>query len=164
MPGRGIPASEATNPVSVPAVVRVHRADIPKARTRSTDALQQQQTQRTRRRAGDRSWRLEEKLGASCALTRCHSSRIPGGGDMRVREDLGPRKFGCRRPSSAAQSRIEVETETGLGTVATASQELSASSARLEEIMRQLPERLAGQLKELANRLDTIQGKVSSLK
>jgi hypothetical protein len=30
--------------------------------------------------------------------------------------------------------------------------------------MRQLSKNLAGQLKELANRLDTIQGKVSSLK
>ena len=46
----------------------------------------------------------------------------------------------------------------------TASQELSASSARVEETMRQLSGSLAGQLKELATRLDTIQGKVSSLK
>jgi hypothetical protein len=48
--------------------------------------------------------------------------------------------------------------------VVTASQEVSASSAKLEETMRQLSASLAGQLKELANRLDTIQGKVSSFK
>jgi len=57
-----------------------------------------------------------------------------------------------------------VENASGIRKVATASQELSASSAKLEEVMRQLSENLAGQLKELAKRLDTLQGKVSSLK
>ena len=59
---------------------------------------------------------------------------------------------------------LNVENANDIRKVTTASQELSASSARLEETMRQLSETLAGQLKELANRLDTIQGKVSSLK
>jgi methyl-accepting chemotaxis protein len=59
---------------------------------------------------------------------------------------------------------LTLENASGLGKVATASQELSASSERLEETMRQLSKNLAGQLKELSNRLDTIQGKVSSLK
>ena len=81
-------------------------------------------------------------------------------------EDLAAvRKFMLQTAQlGSLNHELNVETETGLGMVATASQELSASSARLEEIMRELPERLAGQLKELANRLDTIQGKVSSLK
>ena len=57
-----------------------------------------------------------------------------------------------------------VESAGGIRKVATASQELSASSARLEETMRQLSGTLAGQLKELAKRLDTIQGKVNKLK
>jgi hypothetical protein len=48
--------------------------------------------------------------------------------------------------------------------VTTASQEMAASSAKLEETVRQLSATLAGQLKELATRLDTIQGKVSDLK
>jgi len=59
---------------------------------------------------------------------------------------------------------LNVENATGIRKVATASQELSASAARLEEAMHQLSESLAEQLKELANRLDTIQGKVSSRK
>ena len=81
-------------------------------------------------------------------------------------EDLAAvRKFMLQTAQlGSLNHELNVETETGLRTVATASQELSASSARLEDIMRELPERLAGQLKELANRLDTIRGKVSSLK
>jgi hypothetical protein len=59
---------------------------------------------------------------------------------------------------------LNVENETGIRKVATVSQELSASSARLEETMRQLSGSLAGQLKELATRLDTIQGTVRNLK
>ena len=59
---------------------------------------------------------------------------------------------------------LNVENATGMRKVAAASQELSASSAKLEETLRQLSESLTAQLKELANRLDTIQGKVSSLK
>jgi len=59
---------------------------------------------------------------------------------------------------------LNVENATGIRKVVTASQELSASSAKLEETMRQLSASLTGQLKELANRLDTIQGKVSNLK
>jgi hypothetical protein len=59
---------------------------------------------------------------------------------------------------------LNVENASGLRKVATASQELSASSARLEEVLRQLSESLTGQLKELAKRLDSIQSKVSSLK
>jgi hypothetical protein len=59
---------------------------------------------------------------------------------------------------------LNVENDTGIRKVVTASQKLSASSARVEETMRQLSGSLAGQLKELATRLDTIQGKVSSLK
>ncbi len=59
---------------------------------------------------------------------------------------------------------LTLENASGIRKVATASQELSASAAKLEETMRQLSETLAGQLKDLANRLDTIQGKVGSLK
>jgi hypothetical protein len=59
---------------------------------------------------------------------------------------------------------LNVENASGIRKVATASQELTASSARLEQIMRQLSDSLAGQLKELANRLDLIQEKASTLK
>ena len=59
---------------------------------------------------------------------------------------------------------LNVENASGLRKVATVSQELSTSSARLEEVLRQLSESLTGQLKELTQRLDSIQSKVSSLK
>ena len=59
---------------------------------------------------------------------------------------------------------LNVENETGIRKVATASQQLSASSARVEETRRQLSGSLAGQLKELATRLDTIQGTIRNLK
>jgi NADPH-dependent 7-cyano-7-deazaguanine reductase QueF-like protein len=59
---------------------------------------------------------------------------------------------------------LSVENASGLGKVATASQELSATSERLEETLRQLSKSLAEQLKTLATRLDTIQDKVGSLK
>ena len=48
--------------------------------------------------------------------------------------------------------------------MAATSQELTASSARMEETLRQLSESLGGQLKELAARLDAIQGKIQNIK
>ena len=59
---------------------------------------------------------------------------------------------------------LTVENAGSIRKMAAASQELTASSARLEETMRQLAERLAVQLKELANRLDALQRAVGSLK
>ena len=59
---------------------------------------------------------------------------------------------------------LNVENASDIRKVAAASQELSASSARLEESLRQLSGSLAGQLKELTHRLETIHGKVSSPK
>jgi hypothetical protein len=48
--------------------------------------------------------------------------------------------------------------------MAATSQELTASSAKLEDTLRQLSENITGQLKELATRLDSIQGKIQNLK
>jgi hypothetical protein len=59
---------------------------------------------------------------------------------------------------------LTVENASEIRKVAAASQELSASSARLEESLRQLSASLAGQLKELTHRLEIIHGKVSSPK
>ena len=59
---------------------------------------------------------------------------------------------------------LNVENASGIRRVATASQELAANSARLADTMRQLSENLAGQLKELASRLDAIQGLVTNVK
>ena len=57
-----------------------------------------------------------------------------------------------------------VENSSSIRKMAAASQELTASSARVEEKLRQISENVAGQLKELAARLDSIQGKIQNIK
>jgi DNA repair exonuclease SbcCD ATPase subunit len=161
-----------TGRVSMPPVLTfVHRADVPKApETIPRSVLQQQaQLRDAWRRIEERlsivqSELAESKREADASLTGARADMQAALSSLA--EDLAAvRKFMLQTAQlGPLNHELNVETETGLGTVATASQELSASSARLEEIMRELPERLAGQLKELANRLDTIQGKVSSLK
>jgi len=59
---------------------------------------------------------------------------------------------------------LVVESSNGMRKMAATSQELTASSARMEETLRQLSESLGGQLKELAARLDAIQGKIQNIK
>jgi hypothetical protein len=161
-----------TGRVSMPPVLTfVHRADVPKApETIPRSALQQQaQLRDAWRRIEERlsivqSELAESKREADASLTGARADMQAALSSLA--EDLAAvRKFMLQTAQlGSLNHELNVETETGLRKVATASQELSASSARLEEIMRELPERLAGQLKELANRLDTIQGKVSSLK
>jgi hypothetical protein len=165
------PESE-TGRVSMPPVLTfVHRADVPKApETIPRSVLQQQaQLRDAWRRIEERlsivqSELAESKREADASLTGARADMHAALSSLA--EDLAAvRKFMLQTAQlGSLNHELNVETETGLGTLATASQELSASSARLEEILRDLPERLAGQLKELASRLDTIQGKVSSLK
>jgi len=164
-----------TGRVSVPPVLTfVHRADVPKApETVTRSVLQQRQVLETELRDAHR--RIEERLGivqrelaeSTAATKREADARA----DMQtalssLSEELATvRKFMLQTAQLGwLNHELNVENATGIRKVATASQELSASSARLEETMRQLSGSLAGQLKELANRLDTIQGKVSSLK
>jgi hypothetical protein len=160
-----------TGRVSMPPVLTfVHRADVPKAPETIPRSVLQRQAQ-----LRDAWRRIEERLSivqSELAESKREADASLGArADMQaalssLAEDLAAvRKFMLQTAQlGSLNHELNVETETGLRKVATASQELSASSARLEEIMRELPERLAGQLKELANRLDTIQGKVSSLK
>ena len=158
--------------VSMPPVLTfVHRADVPKAPETIPRSVPQQQAQ-----LRDAWRRIEERLSivqselaeskreADASLTGARADMYAALSSLA--EDLAAvRKFMLQTAQlGSLDHELNVETETGLRKGATASQELSASSARLEEIMRELPERLAGQLKELANRLDTIQGKVSRLK
>jgi chromosome segregation ATPase len=157
--------------VSVPPVLTfVHRADVPKApETVTRSVLQQQQALRTSVAA------LETQLGIVQRELAESIGATKGEADARaamqtalssLSEELAAvRKFMLQTAQLGwLNHELSVENASGIGKVATASQELSASSARLEETMRQLSNSLAGQLKELANRLDTIQGKVSSLK
>jgi hypothetical protein len=161
-----------TGRVSVPPVLTfVHRADVPKAPETVTQSALQQQAQLL-----DAHRRVEERLGvvqrefaeskrevdASLAAARAEMQTALSS----VAEDLATvRKFMLQTALLGwLYHELYVENATGIRKVVTASQELSASSAKLEETMRQLSASLTGQLKELANRLDTIQGKVSNLK
>jgi hypothetical protein len=161
-----------TGRVSMPPVLTfVHRADVPKApETIPRSVLQQQAQLRDAWRRIEEGLSIvqselaESKREADASLTGARADMQAALSSLA--EDLAAvRKFMLQTARlGSLNHELNAETKTGLRKVATASQELSASSARLEEIMRELPERLAGQLKELANRLDTIQGKVSSLK
>ena len=160
-----------TGRVSVPPVLTfVHRADVPKAPEPVTrSVLQQQQALAAlETELRDAHRRIEEQLGI-VQRELAESNREAGALQAALRslsEDLAAvRKFMLQTAQLGwLNHELNVENASGIRKVATASQELSASSARLEETMRQLSGSLAGQLKELATRLDTIQGKVSSLK
>jgi hypothetical protein len=161
-----------TGRVSVPPVLTfVHRADVPKAPETITGSVLQQQAQLrdARRRIEERLSIVQSELAES--KREADASLAGARADMQaalssLAEDLAAvRKFMLQTAQLGwLNHELNVENETGIRKVATASQELAASSARVEETMRQLSGSLAGQLKELATRLDTIQGKVSSLK
>jgi hypothetical protein len=175
-------AENGTGRVSVPVVVVfVHRADIPKAPEAVTQsALQQEQTLRTAvaaletelreayRRIEERLSLAQRELAEAVAATK---QAVAARADMQkelssLAEDLAAaRKFMLQTAQLGwLNHELNLENASGIRKVATASQELAASSARLEQTMRQLSDSLASQLKELANRLDTIQEKASSLK
>jgi len=176
-----------TGRVSVPVVVVfVHRADVPKAPEAVTQsALQQEQALRTSvaaletelrdacRRTEERLSLVQRELAESIAATKQETDKAltAARADMQkelssLAEDLAAaRKFMLQTAQLGwLNHELNVENANGIRKVATASQELTASSARLEDTMRQLSDSLASQLKELANRLDTIQAKASSLK
>jgi len=160
-----------TGRVSVPPVLTfVHRADVPKAPETITRSLlqQQQALAALETELRDAHRRIEEQVGI-VQRQLAESNREAAALQTALRslsEDLAAvRKFMLQTAQLGwLNHELTVENASGIRKAATASQELSASSARLEETMLQLSKSLAGQLKELANRLDTIQGKVSSLK
>lgn len=160
-----------TGRVSVPPVLTfVHRADVPKAPETTTRSLlqQQQALAALETELRDAHRRIEEQLGiVQRELAESNREAVALQTALRsLSEDVAAvRKFMLQTAQLGwLNHELTVENASGVRKAATASQELSASSARLEETMLQLSKSLAGQLKELANRLDTIQGKVSSLK
>ena len=82
-----------------------------------------------------------------------------------VAEDLAAaRKFMLQTAKLGwLNHELSVENANDVRKVATASQELTANSARLAEAMRQLSDSLASQLKELADRLDSIQTRLGKI-
>lgn len=168
----------ATGRASVPPVLTfVHRADIPKGpETVTQSVLQQQQAvaalatelRDAHRRIEEQVAIVQRELAESIAATKreADARAVMQTALTSLSEELATvRKFMLQTAQLGwLNHELSVENASGIGKVATASRELSASSERLEETMRQISKTLAGQLKELANRLDTIQGKVSSLK
>jgi len=160
-----------TSPVSVPVVVTfVYRTDVPKApETVTQSALQQHQAQLTSMAAfASELRRIEERLGLvqrELAATKQDTDKAVA--DVRaLAEDLAAvRKFMLQTAQLGwLNHELTVENASGIRKMATASQELTASSAKLEDTLRQLSESLASQLKELAARLGAIQGKIQNLK
>lgn len=167
-----------TGRVSVPPVLTfVHRADVPQApETVTRRVLQQQQAlailaselRDAQRRIEDQLGIVQRELADSIAATKREADARA---DMQTaltslsEEVATVREFMLQTAQLGwLNHELSVENASGLGKVATASQELSATSERLEETLRQLSKSLAEQLKTLATRLDTIQDKVGSLK
>jgi hypothetical protein len=163
-------------------VTFVHRADVPKApETVTVNVLQQQQALRTsaaalatelrdaHRRVEERLGEVQRELAESIAATKQETDKsLTAAQDAlnALAADLAAlRKFTLQTAQLGwLNHELTLENASGIRKVATASQELTASSARLEDTLRRLSESLASQLKELANRLDTIQGKVENIK
>jgi hypothetical protein len=157
---------------SMPEVVTfVYRTDIPKApETITRSALQQQEARRAAlvaelRRFDEQLGLMQRQLGESMAVTKQDTDKAVV--DMRaLAEDLAAaRRFMLQTAQLGwLNQEMAVENTNGLRKITTASQELAASSTKLEETVRQLSERLGSQLKELAARLDAIQGKIQNIK
>jgi len=173
----------ANSRVSVPPVVTfVHRADISKAPevvTRS--ALEQEQATRAAAAALEKEFRdayrrVDERLASaqreveeSIAAAKKDTDASLGA----VRADIqkafddleSVRTFVLQSAQLGwLNHELNVENAGAIRKLATASQELSATSARLQESIRQLSETIGGQLKELTNRLDALHGKVTGPK
>jgi hypothetical protein len=183
------PASDGGR-MSVPAVVTfVHRADLPMAPEAVTvSALEQRQAVRTsvdaleqelrevregHRRTEERLAGIQRELAESIAATKQETDRSLAGAKadlQRALTALGEELAAARAfMLQTAQlgwlnQELNVENANSIRRVATAGQELTATSARLAAMVQQLSETLAGQLKELATRLDAIQGKVGDIK
>jgi hypothetical protein len=166
------PSGGPTGRVSVPPVLTfVHRADVPKAPESVTYSfLQQQETFRTTLAALDTELR---KLSDSVVATRreTQTSIATAREDMQKALDALAQDLAAARKSmlqTAELGRLNhemtVENATGIRKLAAASQEVNANSAKLADTMRQLSDSLAGQLKELAARLDAIQSRIGNIK
>lgn len=169
--------------VSVPTVLAfVHRADVARApESVSLSTLHEQHALRTslaelwdaQRRSEEKLGMIQRELAESVAVAKRETDRslAAATGDMqRALSSLAEELAAARRfMLQTAQlgwlnHELTVENASGIRKVATASQELTATSGRLAAAMRQLSEDLARQLKELAGRLDAIQSKMGDIK
>ena len=173
--------------VSLPPVLRfVHRADVPEPpETVTRSALLQYQELRAsvaalERDARDAHRRIEERLAAiqkevseAVAASGRETDAALAAARAEVQKSLSSfsddlaavRQFLLQTAQLGwLNHEMNMENAGGIRRVTTASQELSASAAKLQETMRQLSETLAQQLKELTGRLEAIQAKIGTLK
>ena len=154
-------------PVAAPEVVTfVYRKDIAKApETVVQSVMLQQQAQMTS--VASELRRIEDRLNlVQRELTATQRDTDKAMADMRALVDdvTAVRKFMLQTAQLGwLNHELTLENATGIRRMAATSQELAASSAKLEDAVRQLSESLAGQLKELSVRLDAIQGKIQNL-
>lgn len=161
------PDSQSDPVLPPPVVTFVYRSDVAKAPEAVTQSeLQQQQTSAAA--VATELKKIEERLALvqrELAGTKQDTDKAVA--DMRaLADDLATvRKFMLQTSQLGwLNHELVVENANGMRKMAATSQELSASSARLEESLRQLSEGIAGQLKELGARLDAIQGKIQNIK
>jgi hypothetical protein len=139
------------------------------------DALEQElrEVREGHRRTEERLAGIQRELAESIAATKQETDRSLAGAKadlQRALTALGEELAAARAfMLQTAQlgwlnQELNVENANSIRRVATAGQELTATSARLAAMVQQLSETLAGQLKELATRLDAIQGKVGDIK
>jgi hypothetical protein len=165
--GRYAASPDSQNVVLPPVLTFVYRKDIPKApETVTQTELQQQQTSAAALTTELK--RIEERLAlVQKELSGTKQDTDKAVADMRaLADDLASvRKFMLQTAQLGwLNHELVVESSNSVRKMAATSQELSASSARLEETIRQLSETMNGQLKELAARLDSIQGKIQNIK
>lgn len=164
-------AASADRAPAPPVITFVHRADLPKAPEGVTaSSLQEQETLRTTLAGLDGELR---KLSDAIAATRRDAQTSIGAVRQETQKALDAlaedvttaRKFMLQVAELGYLNQdMNAENASALKKAAAASQESSARAARLAESMRQLSEHLAGQLKELAERLDAIQNQLSNVK
>jgi uncharacterized phage infection (PIP) family protein YhgE len=150
-------------------VTFVYRKDIAKApETVVQSVMLQQQAQMTSvATLATELRRIEDRLNlVQRELTATQQGTDKAMADMRTLVDdvTAVRKFMLQTAQLGwLNHELTLENATGIRRMAATSQELAASSAKLEDAVRQLSESLAGQLKELSVRLDAIQGKIQNL-
>ena len=139
-------AGERDQAASVPAVVTfVYRADVPKAPEAVTQSALQQQQPDVRGRSRDRApassrrdWALVQR---ELAATKQDTDKAVLADSARHSLRIWPavRKFMLQTAQLGwLNHELTVENASGIRKMAAASQELAASSARLEETLRQL--------------------------
>jgi hypothetical protein len=168
-----------TGQVSIPEVVDfVYRPDVPKAPESVTHGfLQQQQALRTTladfdsqlSKLSDSVVETRKETQTSIATTREDIKKAEE--EMRKALDSLAKDLATARGFMLQTAQLGwldheliVQNADGIRKVTVVSQELTANSAKLTDAIQHLSDGLARQLKELADRLDAIQNRISNVK